>query len=108
MKRDDVNPMDSEEFKIYVKKIINALEDEGEVFFDFIREAFEYFTFSDTILEGKEVSLNDFEILVKKVENVLGKEDSIIFFRAVYDALPKTTVKYLGVIVSVFEAWKNQ
>jgi hypothetical protein len=107
MKRDGINPMGSTEFEIHVKKIINALEDEGEIFFDLIREAFEYFTFSDTILEGKEVSLNGFEILVKKVENVLGEEDSIRFFRAIYDALPKVTVKYLGVIVSVFEAWKN-
>jgi cytochrome c-type biogenesis protein CcmE len=79
----------------------------AKCFFDFIHEAFEYFTFSDTILEGKEVSLKDFGIIVKKVENVLGKEDSIRFFRAVYDALPKVTIKYLGIIVSVFETWKN-
>jgi hypothetical protein len=108
MKTDGVNPMGSEEFEIHVKKIVHALEYEGKIFFDFIREAFEYFTFSDTILEEKQVSLGDFEIMVKRVENVLGKEDSVRFFRTVYDALPKTTVKYLGVIVSVFEAWKNQ
>jgi hypothetical protein len=108
MKTDNIIPMDSEEFEIYVKKIVIALEHEGEIFFDFIREAFEYFTFSDTILERKEVSLNDFEILIKKVENVLGKEDSVRFFRAIYDALPKVTVKYLGVIVSVFEAWEKK
>jgi hypothetical protein len=108
MKTDDIISMDSEEFEIHVRKIINALEDEGEVFFAFIREAFEYFTFSDVVLEGKQVSLNDFKMMVKKVENTLGKKDSIRFFRAIYDALPKVTVKYLGVIVSVFEAWKNQ
>jgi hypothetical protein len=107
MKTDDIISMDSKEFEIYGKKIINALEDEGKIFFDFIREAFEYFTFSDTVLEEKRVSLGDFEVLVKRVENVLGKEDSVRFFKAVYDALPKTTVKYLGVIVSVFEAWEN-
>jgi hypothetical protein len=66
MKRDGINPMGSEEFEIHVKKIVHALEYEGEIFFDFIREAFEYFTFSDTILEGKDVSLNDFKMIVKK------------------------------------------
>jgi UDP-N-acetylmuramyl pentapeptide synthase len=52
MKTDDIIPMDSEEFEIHVRKIINVLEYEGEVFFAFIREAFEYFTFSECLFSG--------------------------------------------------------
>jgi cyclopropane fatty-acyl-phospholipid synthase-like methyltransferase len=41
--------------------------------------------------------------MTREITEILGKEESVRFFKAVYNALPKKTVKYLGVIVKVFE-----
>jgi hypothetical protein len=41
--------------------------------------------------------------MIKKITKILGKEESVRFFKTVYDALPKKTIKYLGVMVKVFE-----
>jgi hypothetical protein len=41
--------------------------------------------------------------MVEKMTKVLGEEGSVRFFKAVYDALPKKTVTYLGAMVKVFE-----
>jgi hypothetical protein len=46
--------------------------------------------------------------MTKKIINILGKEESVRFFKAVYDAMPKKTVTYLGFIVKVFESFFNQ
>jgi hypothetical protein len=41
--------------------------------------------------------------MTEKITTVLGKERSVKYFKAVYDALPKETAAYLGVMVKVFE-----
>jgi hypothetical protein len=38
-----------------------------------------------------------------KIAKVLGRKESIRFFKAVYDALPKETITYMSVMVRVFE-----
>jgi hypothetical protein len=63
---------------------------------------------SDTIIEKQQISLEEFEIMIKKIINILGKEESARFFKAVYDAMPKKTITYPGVMVKVFESFFNQ
>jgi hypothetical protein len=58
-------------------------------------------------IEKQQISLEEFEIMIKKITNILGKEESARFFKAVYDAMPKKTITYLGVVVKVFEAFFN-
>jgi hypothetical protein len=41
--------------------------------------------------------------MVRKITEVLGEEEAVRFFKAVYNALPKKTITYLGVMVKVFE-----
>jgi hypothetical protein len=100
--------MDKEEFETCTKKIVDALGDDIADFFTVIRNTFEYFLDSDTTIEKTQISLEEFETMVKEIIMVLGKERSARYFKAVYDALPKKTVTYLGVIVKVFESFLNR
>jgi uncharacterized protein YhfF len=103
MTRINNNPVSVKEFEAYTRKIVNALEEDSSGFFTVIRDTFDYFTSSDTIIETTQVSLEEFEAITREITKILGKEDSVRFFKAVYDALPKKTIKYLGVIVKMFE-----
>jgi hypothetical protein len=103
MKRNNINPMDDKEFETYTRKIVGVLGDDISGFFTVIYDTFEYFTASDTIIEKTQISLKEFEVMIKKITKILGKEESARFFKAVYNALPKKTIKYLGVMVKVFE-----
>jgi hypothetical protein len=102
-KRNNTNPMDEKEFEAYIQKTVDALGDDISGFFTIIHDAFEYFIASDNIIEKTQVSLEEFETMLKKITKVLGKKESVRFFNAVYNALPKKTIKYLGVMVKVFE-----
>jgi hypothetical protein len=103
MKRGNSNPMDEKEFEAYTQKIVGVLGDDISGFFTIIHDTFEYFTASDTIIEKTQISLKEFEVMVKKITKILRKEESARFFKAVYDTLPKKTITYLGVMVKVFE-----
>jgi hypothetical protein len=97
------DPTNKEEFEVYTRKIVGALGDDISGFFTVIRDTFEYFVESDSIIERTHISLEEFEAMVEEITGVLGKEESIRFFKAIYDALPKKTTTYLGVMVKVFE-----
>jgi hypothetical protein len=99
--------MDEKEFEIYTQKIVDALGDDIAGFFTVIRNTFEYFTASDSIIEKTQISLEAFEVMIERATKVLGKEGSVKYFKAVYDALPKETITYLGVMVRVFESFLN-
>jgi hypothetical protein len=58
---------------------------------------------SDVIIEKTQISLEEFEMMIKEIIKILGKERSVKYFKAVYDALPKKTITYFGVMVKVFE-----
>ena len=103
MKRRNTVPMNKEEFEVYAPKIVEALGDDILDFFILIHNVFEYFIESDTIIEETQTSLNEFEAMVRKITKVLGQEEATRFFKAVYNALPKKTITYLGVMVKVFE-----
>jgi hypothetical protein len=103
MKRGNINSVDEKEFKSYSQKIVEALGDDISGFFTVIRDAFEYFVESDAIIEKTQISLEEFEMMVEEIIKVLGKENSVRYFKTVYDALPKKTVTYFGVMVKVFE-----
>jgi hypothetical protein len=98
-----INPMDEKEFKSYTQKIVGALGDDISGFFTVIHDTFEYFMESDAVIEKTQISLEEFEIMIEKAIKVLGKESSVRYFKAVYDALPKETITYFGVMVKVFE-----
>jgi hypothetical protein len=108
MKINTPNPMGEKEFEYYTRKIVEALGDDISGFFTVIRNTFEYFTVSDNIIEKTQISLEEFETMIEKVTKVLGKERSARYFKAVYDALPKETVTYLGAMVKVFESFLNR
>jgi hypothetical protein len=95
--------MNEKEFEVYTKKIIDTLGDDISGFFTIIHDTFEYFIASDNIIEKTEISLEEFEAMTREITEVLGKERSVKYFKAVYDALPKKTVIYLGIMVKVFE-----
>jgi hypothetical protein len=103
MKRTNYNPMNEKEFEAHVQKVVGTLGDDISGFFTVIHDTFEYFTVSDDIIENTQISLEEFEVMVGEITRILGKEESVRFFKAVYDALPKKTIKYLGVMVKVFE-----
>jgi hypothetical protein len=103
MKGGNINLMDDKEFKVYTRKIVDALGDDTSGFFTVIHDTFEYFTVSDNIIGKTEISLEEFEVMVRKITEVLGEEEAVRFFKAVYNALPKKTITYLGVMVKVFE-----
>ena len=103
MKRANINPMNKKEFEVYASKIVDALGDDIIDFFTLIHNVFEYFMKSDAIIEKTQISLNEFETMTKRITEVLGKEEAARFFKAVYNALPKKTIKYFGVMVKVFE-----
>jgi hypothetical protein len=103
MKGGNINLMDDKEFRVYTQKIVDALGDDVSGFFTVIHDTFEYFTVSDNIIEKTEISLEEFEAMVRKITKVLGQEEAARFFKAVYKALPKKTITYLGVMVKVFE-----
>jgi hypothetical protein len=95
--------MNEEEFEVYTRKTIEALGEDISGFFTVIRDTFEYFSASDDIIEKTEISLEEFEVMIKRITKVLGKEESVRYFKAIYDALPKKTVTYLGAMVKIFE-----
>lgn len=103
MKRGNINSVDEKEFKSYTQKIVGALGDDISGFFNVIRDTFEYFVESDAVIEKTQISLEEFEMMVEEIIKVLGKEKSVRYFKAVYDALPKKTITYFGVMVKVFE-----
>jgi uncharacterized protein with von Willebrand factor type A (vWA) domain len=103
MKKKNTNPMDEKEFKLYTQKIVGALGDDISGFFNIIRDTFEYFMESDGIIEKTQISIEEFEKMIEEIIKVLGKKESVRFFKAVYDALPKETITYFGVMVKVFE-----
>jgi hypothetical protein len=103
MRRNNITPMNDKEFESHTRKIVGALGDDILGFFTVIHDAFEYFTVSDKIIEKTQISLEEFEVMIRKITKILGKKESVRFFKAVYDALPKETIKYLGVMVKVFE-----
>jgi hypothetical protein len=106
MKRSATSPMNEKEFEAHTRKIVDDLGDDILVFLTVIRDTFEYSTVSDSY-EKTQISLEEFEVMARKITNILGKEESVRFFKAVYDALPKKTIEYLGVIVKVFERMFN-
>jgi hypothetical protein len=108
MESENINPMDKEEFEVYARKIIDTSGDDVSGFFTVIHDTFQYFADSDAVIEKTQISLEEFEMMTKKITNILGKEESVRFFRAVYDAMPKKTITYLGVMVKVFESFFNQ
>jgi hypothetical protein len=101
--KENITPMDKKEFEVYTQKIVDTLGDDISGFFTVIRDTFDYFIASDNIIEKTEISLKEFEAMIEKITKVLGKERSVKYFKAVYDALPKKTVIYLGVMVKVCE-----
>jgi hypothetical protein len=103
MKRMNADPMNAREFEARVKKIIDTPGEDISGFFSVIHDTFEYFTASDSIIEKTQISLEKFETMAGKITKILGKEKSVRFFKAVYDALPKKTIKYLGIVVKVFK-----
>jgi hypothetical protein len=103
MKRGNINPMDDKEFEDYTKKIIDVLGDDISDFFTVIRDTFEYFMESDAVIEKTQISLGEFEAMIEKIIGVLGKEEAALFFKAVYDTMPKKTITCPGVMVKVFE-----
>ena len=103
MKIKTSNPMDEIEFEVYTKKIIDTLGDDISGFFTVIHDMFEYFVESDNIIEKTQISFDEFETMIKRITGVLGKRESARFFKAVYNALPKKTATYLGIMVKVFE-----
>jgi hypothetical protein len=103
MKRSNINPMNEKEFEVHIKKIVDTLGDDISGFFTVIRDTFEYFTVSDSVIEKTQISLEEFEAMTREIIKILGKEESVRFFKAVYDALPKKTIQYLGVVVKIFE-----
>jgi hypothetical protein len=54
-----------------------------------IRDTFEYFITSDSIIEKTQVSLEEFEAMTKETTKILRREESVRFFKAIYNALPK-------------------
>jgi hypothetical protein len=44
-----------------------------------------------------QISLEKFETMTREITKILEKEESVRFFKAVYETLPKKTIKYLGV-----------
>jgi hypothetical protein len=108
MESKNIKPMDEKEFEVCTRKIINALGDDISGFFTVIHNTFQYFVDSDAVIEKTYISLEEFDVLIKKITGVLGKEESVRFFKAVYDAMPKKTVTYLGVMVKVFELFFYQ
>jgi hypothetical protein len=98
-----IKPIDKEEFEACTRKITETLGDNISGFFTVIRDTFEYFTSSDDIIKETQVSLKEFEVMINKITKVLGRKESIRFFKAVYDALPKETITYMSVMVRVFE-----
>jgi hypothetical protein len=103
MKREHINPMNDKEFEVYTRKIIDILGDDISSFFTVIRDTFEYFAESDAVIEKTQTSLDEFEVMTEEITRVLGKEEAALFFKAVYDAIPKKTITYLGVMVKVSE-----
>jgi hypothetical protein len=103
MKRKNINPMGEKEFEVYTQKLVDILGDGISGFFTVIHDTFEYFVESDNVIEKTQISLEEFEIMVEEITKVLGKEESVRFFKTIYDALPKKTVTYLGVVVKVFD-----
>jgi hypothetical protein len=103
MKRSAISPTNEKEFEVYTRKIVDALGEDISDFFTVIHDTFEYFTASDNIIEKRQISLEEFEAMIKRITKILGEEESVRFFKAVYDALPKKTIKYMGVAVKVFE-----
>jgi hypothetical protein len=103
MKGNNINPMDDKEFEAHTRKIVGALGDDISGFFTIIHDTFEHFTVSDNMIEKTQISLEEFEVMIRKITKILGKEESTRFFKAIYDALPKGTITYLGVMVKVFE-----
>jgi hypothetical protein len=95
--------MDEKEFEVYTQKIVDALGDESSGFFTVIHDTFAYFTESDNIIVKTQIALEEFEVMIERATKVLGKEGSVKYFKAVYDALPKETITYFGVMVKVFE-----
>jgi hypothetical protein len=95
--------MDEKEFEVYTRTTVDAFGDGISGFFTVIHDTFAYFTESDKIIEKTQISLEEFEVMVEKITKVLGKERSVKYFKAVYDALPKETITYLGVMIRVFE-----
>jgi hypothetical protein len=103
MKIKNTNPADDKEFEVYTRKIIDVLGDDISGFFTLVHDVFEYFVESDNIIEKIQTSLDEFEMMIKKITGVLGKEESARFFKAVYNALPKKTITCFGAMVKVFE-----
>jgi hypothetical protein len=103
MKKENINPMDEKEFEAHTKKLVDTLGDDVSGFFNVIHDTFEYFVKSDAVIEKTQISLKEFEIMTKRITGVLGKEEAARYFKAIYDALPKETITYFGVMVKVFE-----
>jgi hypothetical protein len=103
MKRENINPIDDKEFEAYTQKIIDVLGDDISGFFTLVHVVFEYFVESDKIIEKTQTSLDEFEMMIKKITGVLGKEESARFFKTIYNALPKKTITCFGAMVKVFE-----
>jgi hypothetical protein len=95
--------MDEKEFEAHTKKLVDTLGNDISGFFNVIHDTFEYFVESDAVIEKTQISLEEFKIMTKRITGVLGKEEAVRFFKAIYDALPKETITYFGVMVKVFE-----
>jgi hypothetical protein len=103
MKNGNNKPMNEKEFKLYTQKRVDTLGDDISGFFNIIRDTFAYFMESDVVIERTQISIEEFEKMIEEIIKVLGGKESVRFFKAVYDALPKETITYFGVMVKVFE-----
>jgi hypothetical protein len=95
--------MTKEAFEAQVRYITDAFGDRALRFFTTIGNMTEFFRQADQAVEASPISDREFERTEERIVTLLGMDEAAQLFKAIFEAAPKKTVRYLGLLVKVFE-----
>jgi hypothetical protein len=95
--------MTKEAFEAQVRYITEAFGDRAVRFFTAIGNMTEFFQQADQALEASPITFREFERTAERIVTLVGMDEAAQLFQAIFDAVPKKTVRYLGLLVKVFE-----
>jgi hypothetical protein len=87
MKRNTINPMKCIEFEKFLQKIVQSLGSDSIEFFTTIHDMEAFFLEAETAFKRSPLDIKEFEAVGKKIAGLPGEEESVRFFKAIYETI---------------------
>ena len=107
MNGNTINPLNAAEFESTTRKSIRVIESDSIKFFTTIHDMTAFFMEAEKAFKKCPLTMQEFEVVGKKIADFLGEEESARFFKAIYETIPQKVIQYLGLLIKLFEKAEN-